>query len=196
MRACFFALAFLSLPTLAAAAPRCQPLQAERTIMGLKLHDPLSGRKVLGTALKEGLPGVEQDKDAAGVDQSFPYIRYANRDGSQELKLFIHYGDIVDSYNEAEIAPVSGRVSTAKRLPLAAFSTEHGIKLGMRERDLVRLLGPCFKRVRKGAAHEIRYAISDENHPLLKDAGMPSYYSYYRFRRGRLVYFQFGFEYP
>jgi len=58
------------------------------------------------------------------------------------------------------------------------------------------LLGPCFKRVKKGAAHEIRYAIGDEHHPLLQDAGMPSYYAYYRFRGGRLVRFQFGFEYP
>ena len=181
----------------APASAACKQVKAEATIFGIHIGDKNSAVKVIGTSMQPGLPREEQDKDAAGIDQSFPYIRFASRDGRQELKLFIHYGDVVDSYNEVEVAPVPAGVSKAKRLSVAVFATEHGVKLGIREADLVRLLGACFKRIdAAGGAHEIQYAIDDENHPLLKKSGMPSYYAHYRFRAGRLVRIQFGFDYP
>lgn len=189
------AVAFLAGPSVASAA--CQPKSVESTIAGIHIGDPNSAVKVIGSRMAKDGPAQEQDKDAAGTDQSFPYVRFANSDGSQELKLFVHYGDVVDSYNEVEVAAVPSGNSKAKRLPVAAFATEHEIKLGMRERDLVKLLGSCFKRVKAGRdAVTLQYVVDTSDHALLKKVNMPSYYAHYRFAAGRLVNFKFGFDYP
>lgn len=188
---------FILLALGAPAAAACKQVKAEVSVIGIRLADTESSRKVIGSTMQPGLPKEEQDKDAAGVDQSLPYARFANRDGSEELKLFIHYGDVVDSYNEMEIAPVASGSSKAKRLGVTAFATEHGVKLGMRERELVGLLGSCFERVAAArGTSEIQYVIKDPEHALLKSVGMPSYYAHYRFRAGQLVRINFGFEYP
>ena len=177
------------------AAAACKQVKAETDINGIRIADPDSTRRVLGPLFKDGELIVQQDKDAAGADTSFPYLRLATRDGRQELKLFSHYGDVADSYNEMEVAPAAA--SKAPRLPFDAFATERGVELGLREKALIALLGSCFKRDRgKDGASVIKYEITDERHPLLKRANMPSYYAHYTFRAGRLVRFAFGFEYP
>jgi hypothetical protein len=185
--------AALAMPATASAA--CKPVKAESDINGIRIADAESARRVIGSRLKDQGPRVEQDKDASGADSSLPYVRFATRDGRQELRLTIHYGDVVDSYNEVAVAPAAD--SKAPRLPFAAFATERGVKLGMREKTLIQLLGSCFTRERaKDGATVIKYAIADEAHALLRRAGMPSYYAHYTFRDGRLERFAFGFEYP
>jgi hypothetical protein len=194
LRAALITLALLSLtvPTFAA----CKQVKAETDINGIRIGDPDSTKRVLGPLFKEDdHPKVQQDKDAAGADTSFPYLRLATRDGRQEVKLFSHYGDLVDSYNEIEVAPVAA--STAARVPFDGFATERGVKLGMREPALVKHIGSCFKRERaKDGVSVIKYEITDPRHVLLKRANMPSYYAHYTFRGGALVRFAFGFEYP
>jgi len=187
--ACGAALTLTALLTWpAAAAPACRPVKAESDINGIRIADEASARRVIGSQLKDQGPRVEQDKDASGADTSLPYVRFATRDGRQELKPFIHYGDVVDSYNEVAVAPAT--MSTAKRLPFDAFATERGIKLGMREKTLIRLLGSCYTREgAKDGAATIAYAITDESDALLRRAKMPSYYARYTFRAGRLVRF-------
>jgi hypothetical protein len=184
---------------LAAAAPAaaaCKQVKAETDINGVRIGDPASSRRVLGRLFKDDAwPKVQQDKDAAGADSSFPYLKLATRDGRQEARFFIHYGDVVDSYNEVDVRPA--QASTAPRVPFEAFATERGVKLGMREQALVALLGSCFKRERgQDGASTIQYEITDQGHALLRRVKMPSYYAHYTFRAGSLVRFAFGFEYP
>jgi hypothetical protein len=183
-----------ALPPVAAHAA-CKARKAESDVIGIRIADADSVRRVIGSAMKNEMPAEEKDKDAAGADASFPFVRLANRDGREELKLFTHYGDEVGSYNEIEVAPAKD--SHARRLPVDAFATERGVKLGMREAALTALLGSCFTRERaKDGAVVIAYAIDDMNHPLLKRTNMPGYYARYVFRGGQLARFEFGFEYP
>jgi len=183
---------FLALPSGVEAA--CKQIKAESDVIGIRIGDAQSAVRVIGEA---NFPAARQDKNKAGADTSLPYVRFATRDGREELRLYEHYGDEVYSYNEIEVTPARASVSAAKRLPVANFSTERGIKLGITEQDLTRTLGSCFKS-RRGNAGEttIQYAIDDPGHALLKRGNMPSYYAHYVFRRGKLARFKFGFEYP
>ena len=93
--------------------------------------------------------------------------------------------------------PVTPVGTQARRLPVEALATERGVKLGMKEADLVRLLGPCHKsEALAGDIRRISYTIEDEGHALLKRSAMPSYYARYDFSAGRLVRFRIGFDYP
>lgn len=191
-------LAILLLLLLAAApahASPCKFTQPDTAVNGIRLSDTESARRILGSAMKVKLPH-EQDKDDKGADVSYPYRRFASKDGTQELKLYIHYGDVIDSYNEAEVgfAPRSG--SNAPKLPFGDFSTQSGIQLNMSEQQLVSRLGSCFKRSVARGIVTLEYVIDDEKHPLLKRVNMPSYYALYIFEGGRLTRFKFGFEYP
>jgi hypothetical protein len=176
-----------------AADAACKQVRAETDVIGIRIADASSAVKVIGSRTKPGGPTVREDK----TEGSFPYVRFANENGREELTLIAHYGDEVDSYNEIEVAPAAPGGSRAKRLPVAAFATERGVKLGMPERALIGLLGNCFTRQRgKTGESVIQYAINDAKHPLLKRAAMPSYYAHYTFRNGVLARFKFGFEYP
>jgi len=188
------AVAFLLLALPSEAEAACKQIKAESDVIGIRIGDAQSAVRVIGEA---GFPTAEQDKNKAGADTSLPYVRFATRDGREELKLYEHYGDEVNSYNEIEVTPARASVSAAKRLPVANFTTERGIKLGITEQALTRILGSCLKR-RRGNAGEttIQYAIDDPGHALLERAKMPSYYAHYVFRRGKLARFKFGFEYP
>jgi hypothetical protein len=188
------AVAFLLLALPSEAEAACKQIKAESDVIGIRIGDAQSAVRVIGEA---GFPTAEQDKNKAGADTSLPYVRFASRDGREELKLYEHYGDEVNSYNEIEVTPARASVSAAKRLPVANFTTERGIKLGITEQALTRILGSCLKR-RRGNTGEttIQYAIDDPGHALLERAKMPSYYAHYVFRRGKLARFKFGFEYP
>jgi hypothetical protein len=188
------AVAFLLLALPSEAEAACKQIKAESDVIGIRIGDAQSAVRVIGEA---GFPTAEQDKNKAGADTSLPYVRFATRDGREELKLYEHYGDEVNSYNEIEVTPARASVSAAKRLPVANFTTERGIKLGITEQALTRILGACLKR-RRGNAGEttIQYSIDDPGHALLERAKMPSYYAHYVFRRGKLARFKFGFEYP
>jgi len=188
------ALAFLLIALPSGVDAACKQIKAESDVIGIRIGDAQSAVRAIGEA---GFPTAEQDKNEAGADTSLPYVRFATRDGREEFKLYEHYGDEVNSYNELEVARARAGVSAAKRLPVAHFSTERGIKLGITEQALTRILGSCFKR-RRGDTGEtmIQYAIDDPGHALLERVNMPSYYAHYVFRRGKLTRFKFGFEYP
>jgi hypothetical protein len=176
-----------------ATAAACRQVKAETDIVGIRIGDEASSRRVLGDP--RSLP-QEQDKDAKGTDLDFPYVRVISADGRQQAKLYAHYGDIVGSYNEIEVRPAPGG-GTGKRVPFAELATERGIKLGMREAELTRTLGSCFRREGgKGGESIIVYAIDDPDHALLRRAKMPSYFARYAFKDGRLAWFRLGFEYP
>ncbi len=189
-------LALLLLLPLPAFAGECKFNQPDSAVNGIRLSDTESVRRIIGSVLKDKVPPSEQDKDAQGADQSFPYRRFSNKDGTQELKLYIHYGDVIDSYNEMEVAFAPRGGSKALRLPFGEFSTQSGIQLNMGEAQLVSRLGSCFRRKVERGMVTLEYGIEDGNHPLLRRVKMPSYYAHYGFESGRLTRFKFGFEYP
>ena len=180
------------------AAAACKPVRAASDIAGIRIADGPSATKIIGAGDRPGFPATEQEKDADGVDLFPPNIRFASRDGREELKLFHHYGDSADAYNEIEVLPAAGgKPGKAKRLALAHFATGSGIRLGMAQSALTQLLGTCFQdQAANRGVTTLHYAITDEQHPLLKRSGMPSYYADYDFSGARLVRFKFGFEYP
>jgi hypothetical protein len=185
-------LLLLHLPGAAHAA--CQQVRAETDIIGIRLNDTESTRRVLGPwqTLK-----VEQEKDREGADADFPFVRLVSSDGKQEARLFAHYGDIVGSYNEIEVRPRKAGDPAGRQVGATAFATERGIKLGLSEKDVVARAGPCFVRKRGEAGERIlAYAIEDEKHPLLKRSNMPSYFARYAFVGGRLAWFRIGLDYP
>lgn len=183
-----------------AAEAACRPKAVEAEVAGIRVGDAKSLRRVLGPwrtpAWDEA--GADQDRSPEGVDLDRPYVGIRGADGAQELRLFDHYGGSVDAGpGELMVGPAAPAGSGVRRAALSVFTTERGIGLGMREVDLVRLLGPCHARER-GAGGEavLVYRLDDPGHPLLKAAAMPAYRARYAFRDGRLVWFRLGFPYP
>jgi hypothetical protein len=84
------ALAFLLLALPSGVEAACKQIKAESDIIGIRIGDAPSAVRVIGEA---GVPTAEQDKNKAGADTSHPYVRFATRDGREELKLYEHYGD-------------------------------------------------------------------------------------------------------
>jgi hypothetical protein len=178
-------LAFVFSPYRRQPTPPASRSRPKTDVIGIRIGDERSGSRVLGSP--ENLRS-EQDKTADGADSDFPFVRLTRADGKQEARLFAHYGDIVGSYNDIEVRPAKAGGPSGKQLPSREFSTERGIKLGMRQEELVRTLGSCFRRERgKAGEAVIVYEISDPEHVLLRRANMPSYYARYAFQGGRLA---------
>lgn len=188
------AFAVLLASVVPAAAQSCKPQRAESDVAGVRIADVKSSMRVLGDTTK--LPRF-QEKDAKGADQDLPFVRFLSRDGRQEARFYIHYGDSVGSYNEIEVMPATQAGKGAMRLRGASLATGRGVQLGMGLGALIRLLGPCHARERRDSGLErISYKIEDEQHALLKRSGLPSYYAHYDFKDGKLVQFRIGFDYP
>ncbi len=188
------AVAALLASTVPSVAQSCKPHRAESDVAGVRIADARSSMRVFGDQTKLA---QFQEKDANGNDRDFPYVRFLSRDGQQEARFYSHYGDFVGSYNEIEVMAVTQAGKDATRLQAASLATERGVKLGMGQGELLRLLGPChIKERRDGGLERISYKIEDEQHALLKRSGLPSYYAHYDFRGGRLVQFRIGFDYP
>ena len=189
---------FACLVALIIAAPQashaaCKQIKAESDILGIRVANEASSARVLGPS---GDLRSEQDKTVEGADADFPFVRIRSADGKQDAKLFQHYGSVVGSYSEIEVGSADASKAPAKWMSADELSTERGIKLGMPREELVRTLGPCFRRER-GKAGEvvIAYAITDPNHVLLRRSSMPSYFARYAFVGERLSWFRFGFKY-
>ncbi len=188
------AFAALLVSTVPSAAQSCKPQRAESDVAGVRIADAKSSKRVFGDPAKLA---EFQEKDSNGFDRDFPYVRFLSRDGQQEARFYSHYGDFVGSYNEIEVMPVTEAGKDATRLQAANLATERGVKLGMGQSELLRLLGPCHTKERRdGGLERISYKVEDEQHALLKRSGLPSYYAHYDFKGGKLVQFRIGFDYP
>jgi hypothetical protein len=187
----------VSLVLLQSAEARCKSMRAESDLLGIRLVDEGSTEQVLKSW---ALPEVkalasEQDKTPDGADADFPFLRLISAGRRQQAKLFHHYGSVLGAFPELEVWPAEPDRATGTRVPIAAFSTEHGLKLGLPEDEVIRKLGTCFRRERDAAGDTaLLFEITDPSHPLLRRAGCPSYFARYAFRKGRLRWFRFGFD--
>jgi|GEM_PF-2668764 hypothetical protein len=143
---------------------------------------------------------------------SAPYGLLCLQDVNSDIVLyFIHHpGDEQGSFLEAEIANTNERnLLTSKNRPghflgnyscdLKGLKSYKGICLGMKESEVVKILGRAMKREKghgvvrllyKSKTKQVRGKLARE----LEMINMPIYYGEYDFIDGRLVRFMFGFE--
>ncbi|TGD94030.1 hypothetical protein [Methylobacterium nonmethylotrophicum] len=185
-------IAILTLQPTVRVDAACRAWRAATDVNGIQIGMHGTGRAILGRWDAPDYPRPESDEP--GAEPTF--VRFATRDGREELRLVHYPGAVVDDYDALEVRRPAGGTSPGKRLPFAQFATERRIRLGMTERDLIALLGACFTRERKGDAALLTYRIADKAHPALKRSGMPAYEATYEFRNGLLARFALGFEMP
>lgn len=176
----------------ASARPSYQlPQSADISVSGIDLEEPKSVRRVLGDA-------PSPSEDVTGPDAGFPTLKVCNATRTELLVLGLHPGSVVDSYGEFHVRSLS-KPSTGC-LMLAGvdhFVSGKGIRLGMSRTRLVGILGPGFSERKEGTDSIVHYTIDDlPRSSFLQHYNLPVYFGSYRFRKGKLVSFAFGFEYP
>lgn len=170
-----------------AEAKNCRMTSPDLAVAGVKLLDPESAARVLGSG-----PQLVEDTE------ELPHARFVTKSGAQELIVFAGYGAEVDQYSEAEVRTAGKEAMVLNSLDIDTFVTGNGIELGMSTAEVLRRVGKCGKiEERRGSTELVSYEVSDaEKDPTLKVFGFPVYYAEYEFESGKLVRYRFGFESP
>ena len=188
-------LALCGSATSVSAEPESVPKVADFSVAGIKLNDAKSSRAVLGRE-------ISSRTDPALIDDNTesPHAMAINKAGTQVLTFYFHEGDEVMAVSEFKISLASETKLTGKPIKLAGiatFVTGKGIKLGLSEAQLTKILGPPQERSSTKDAVIFDYRIEDS------EAGKwfggytgDLYYGTYTFKAGKLTEFRFGFRYP
>jgi hypothetical protein len=189
-------LALCGSATSVSAEPESVPKVADFSVAGIKLGDAKSSRAVLGRKISSGTDPALIEDDT----EEMPHAMATNKAGTQVLTFYFHYGDEVMAFSEFKISLASETKLTGKPIKLAGvatFVTGKGIKLGLSEAQLTRILGPPQERSSTKDAVILDYQIQDS------EAGKwfggytgDLYYGTYTFKAGKLTEFRFGFRYP
>jgi hypothetical protein len=177
------------------AEPESVPKVADFSVAGIKLNDAKSSRAVLGREISSGT-------DPALIDDNTdsPHAMAINKAGTQVLTFYFHEGDEVMAISEFKISRASETKLTGKPIKLAGvatFVTGKGIKLGLSEAQLTRILGPPQERSSTKDAVILDYRIEDpEAGKWFGGYTGDLYYGTYTFKAGKLAEFRFGFHYP
>ncbi len=163
----------------------CDFLYPDNSINGIILKNSKSADQVIGIDNK--------------IDEKEQYHFYSLMD-TETLTLTQHPGD---GKNQISVFSVSNSTKAKygyKQLKVETFQTEKGIKLGLSKQQVVDKLGNCYTVVESTEnCIEIYYRIEnpkDSKTKILKSNNMPIYYATYTFCDDKLIYFEFGFEYP
>jgi hypothetical protein len=167
------------------ASPSCIFTNPDTSLYNIVLRDRNSTYHALGHTTT--LPSDET-------------IRFYSKDRSQVMSMRIHPGDAINAVSIFQVYYPSNEPFDYPRVPERTFETGHGLKLGMRKKDILKVLGPCYSAkdsTAKGMtmAYKIE-APYDSDSRLLEREKMPVYYANYRIKSGVLVMMEFGFEYP
>lgn len=164
----------------------CQLSKPDTSIFDIILNEPNSSIKKIGKQnhLKE-------------TDNDFPCVRFSNQDKTESLTLFLFYGSGENEFSEFEVKkwyPLDSATETTSD----QFISGYGIRLGMTKKDVISILGNCFKASTSVTGTEIlEYHLDNFNESdFLQRFNMPSYHAKYEFSKGKLIHFRFGFEYP
>jgi hypothetical protein len=127
-----------------------------------------------------------------------PHALAVNKAGTEVLTFFFHYGGEVMAFSEFKISLTSKTKLAGKPLKLArvaTFVTGKGIRLGIAEAQLIKLLGRPQEKSSSNGAVVFDYRIEDpEAGELL---GYPAELYYGTYLQGRKACgFRFGFRYP
>jgi hypothetical protein len=184
------AFAFLTLLLdVSCAHAACLPEKPDVSIFGIELGDPLSTVLQLGS-----------DYELVEDDDNLPYAVFTNATETEVMKLFRHYGDTTNSFQEAEVLATESldRDEDAIVLDTPRFRTGRGVKLGLTRKEVLDRFGDCAAVASNaGSPDVVRYELADiATSDLLKAHNMPLYYAEYAFSEDKLVRFAFGFSYP
>ena len=133
------------------------------------------------------------------VDSNNCYHFYSTN-GKELLTLTQHPGDAKFQVSIFRVEEVLEGGYPFRKLGVASFATEKGIRLGLSKSEIVDKLGNCY--VSKDSSSEgviLYYRIespSDSVSGLLRRSNMPVYYAAYKVIGGVLREFEFGYEYP
>lgn len=164
------------------------PHQADITVSDVALDD------AAGAKAPFAAPPQLDDPDS-----DRPKAYFCNEDRSEKLTLVYYEGDTAYIVSEFRVERVETRyVDCAQPAqPIARFVTGKGIRLGMTQSEVTRILGRGYNTHPQLDEIVISYRIDDKHESdFLQRHGAPAYYGQYHFVEDRLVRFDFGFEFP
>jgi hypothetical protein len=187
-------LVLLGSATFVSAGPKSIPKVADLSVAGIKLNDAKSSRAVLGREISSSTdPALIED------NTEMPHAFAVNKAGTQVLTLYFHYGGEVMAFSEFKVSLASETKLVVKPIKLtgvATFVTGKGLKLGLSEAQLIKILGPPQERSSVSGAVILDYRINDPEAGELLNYSADLYYGTYTFKAGKLTEFRFGFHYP
>lgn len=166
------------------------PDKADISVNNIYLCDTLSVQKIIHYDIEKYL---QVD------DVKFPHLNVANYDTSELLVLIFHPGSISWAFDEFQITKFPNDLNEKYLIlkDVKKFITGKGIKLGIKEKEMERILGKNYLLRKHPFGKELLYSISNLNSSIfLKEFNLTEYLGKYNFRNGKLTYIKFGFLYP
>jgi len=163
----------------------CFLANPDTSICGIKIRDAESATRIVGNKNK--------------ADSIGQYHFYSKLE-SETLTLTQHPGDGASQISLFKVEYSNKASYNYRRLPVDAFESEKGIKLGMTKGQIIARLGNCYAGLDSTNGYiELHYRIElpkDSRTKLLQSNSMPAYYASYKLWNDKLGKFEFGFEYP
>jgi hypothetical protein len=154
----------------------------------LYLHNASSIKAVFGDIT----PLLDHDAD-------LPDVIFTNKSREEYIRMFVYPGSTKNCVDMFEVGyssyfPIRGRQNSSNFI---SFETEHHIKLGMTQEEIINNKGKKYTSRKNGEIKIISYALNDfDKSDFLKKYNMPLYLIEFWFKKNKLVKFRFGFEYP
>lgn len=147
-------------------------LYYDSTLNGMRLRDPRSVEVVIGTT--ENM-----------IDPQDGTTEVLSSTRGQVLTMIFHPGDVVNLFSQFKVEYNTQKLNSKYKIRDKAFLTGKGIKLGITEQQLLKILGkPAAKENDDGYT---RYSYKQND-------GL--YFGSYWFKKGKLAKFWYGEEYP
>lgn len=162
----------------------------DTSVNNIMINDHVSTEKVLGTKI------WEKNFEANGL---FPRIEIVNTRKTQILRLLFHYGGSENSVDEFELLAIDKNYKLPKqviKMNTDCFHTSRNITLFMPKSSILKILGNKYKILNKnGDCEQLCYEIANPS-DFLKRYNQYKYYIKCTFKKGCLIKYSFGFEYP
>jgi hypothetical protein len=155
----------------------------DTSLSDIKLRDAKSATIILGVTKLNG-------------DTTYNFY---SKDKKEILGVTVHPGDYYSQISifQVKYADKSNQAIVSK---IDNFKTEKGIRLGLTKKEITARLGNCYSVTDSTKySYVINYRLEDPNDSktkLLERQNMPIYYATYKLKSDKLVYYEFGFEYP
>ncbi len=130
------------------------------------------------------------------LDDYFPSLNVLSSDKTQKLTVIFHPGSVVNEFSEFSISYNTDNEVETYITSDNEFITESGIKLGISIDELKGIKGIPASTIEDETVLISYKIVGIENSEFLRRYNMPEYYARYKFENGKLIEFQFGFEYP
>jgi len=137
--------------------------------------------------------------DSANVEKGYETFYFSTIDTSEYLKLIFFPGNTRNAFSRFVVSEFDTRPKNRKLYcsQCPAFVTENQIKLGITLAELEKIKGVEYLQTKEGDldVYTYSYTVAPESE-FYRRYRMPVYSEVYRFYDGKLVEFEFGFEYP